>query len=58
MIQIIGQETGKVYAEGHRSDCFRKLSKKYPSYSESEKNIHKGKMVQHLYPEALIIIRK
>ncbi|WP_368900572.1 hypothetical protein [Oceanobacillus oncorhynchi] len=29
-IKIIGQETGKKYAEGAEADCFRFLKDKYP----------------------------
>lgn len=55
MIQIVGKETGKVYAKGPIQDCFKKLQEKYPSYGKSDHNHKKGKIATQLYPELLII---
>ncbi|MFD1335767.1 hypothetical protein ACFQ4N_09425 [Oceanobacillus iheyensis] len=46
-IQIVGAETGKVYAEGPESDCFRTLKEQYPLA-----NLNEG-----IYPERLNVIR-
>lgn len=52
MIKIVGLVTGKVYVTGSRSDCFRKLQKKYPY------KIAKEKMVTNdaVYPEPLVVV--
>ena len=39
MVQLVGIRSRKVYAEGRKSDCFRKLSEDYPTvenYTESK----------------------
>ena len=39
MVKLVGIRTKKVYAQGHKSDCFRKLSEDYPTvenYTESK----------------------
>ncbi|WP_040981029.1 hypothetical protein [Oceanobacillus jeddahense] len=46
-IKIIGQVTGKTYAEGAEADCFRFLKDKHPG-----ETIHKG-----AYLEPLQVIR-
>ncbi|WP_107942636.1 hypothetical protein [Metasolibacillus fluoroglycofenilyticus] len=33
MFYVIGQSSGKVYAQGTKADCMRELQKKYPSCS-------------------------
>lgn len=58
MYKLVGLKSGKVYAEGHRSDCFRKLQRKYPTMKESELFINKGVQVTQIYPEPLKIIRR
>lgn len=53
MIKIVGQETGKVYAEGYRADCYRKLHKEY-RYIKGSKAGEKG----HVYSEPLLVVKK
>ena len=47
MIKIIGLESGKVYAEGYRADCFRELKKQYPYEKRGQEKI---------YPEPLLVV--
>lgn len=47
MVKIIGLESGKVYAEGYKCDCFRELQKMYP-YVRGQENI---------YPEPLLVVK-
>lgn len=54
MIKIVGAETGKVYAEGYREDCFRELQKKYP-YKTARKKVLTNDAV---YQETLLIIKE
>jgi len=54
MIKIVGKETGKVYAEGYKADCFRELQKKYP-YKKSKRSTLQNARV---YPEALLIVER
>lgn len=58
MIKIIGQETGKIYAEGYRPDCFRELSIKYPTNKKDSHFIKHGKNVDRIYPEPLVVVKK
>ncbi len=53
MIKIIGAESGKVYAEGRREDCFRELQKKYPFKQGKRVTLQSA----HVYPEALLVVR-
>ena len=39
MVQLVGIRSKKVYAEGSKADCFKKLSEDYPTvenYTESK----------------------
>ncbi|MDO6448116.1 hypothetical protein [Oceanobacillus profundus] len=58
MIKLIGQETGKVYAEGHIQDCYRELLKKYPTNKKHPFHINKGQNVTQIYPEPLLVVKK
>ena len=50
MIKIVGLESGRLYAEGRREDCFRQLKDQY-SYVPS-----RDKTYGRVYPEPLIIV--
>lgn len=55
--QLIGAESKKVYASGSsKAECFRKIHEEYPSYEYDSMN--RKRTIQHLYPEALIIVRE
>lgn len=58
MIKIIGMETGKIYAQGRKSECFRMLLEKYPSLEEHHLFAKKGVAAKSIYPEPLKVVRK
>lgn len=58
MIKIVGQETGKVYAEGHIQDCFRELQVKFPTTIKHSLYINKGISASSIYPEPLLVVKK
>lgn len=58
MYKLIGIETGKVYAEGTKQECFRKLQSSNPTKLESPKRPTHGRENLQIYPEPLKIIRR
>lgn len=48
MVKIIGLESGKVYAEGYKCDCFRELQKRYPYIKRGQDAV---------YPEPLLVVK-
>lgn len=54
--RIVGARTGKVYAQGSRSECFRKLQKEFPSSLEHQR-FKKGIHIKQIYPEELRILK-
>lgn len=60
MYQLIGKESKEIYVKGrNKSDCFRNLHRKYPTLDySSNRSRKKGRTVNSIYPEALILIRK
>lgn len=53
-VRIIGLITGKVYAQGNKTDCFRELQQKYPyKYIRGHKLISSDPV----YPEPLLVVK-
>lgn len=56
--QFIGRTTGKIYITCKtKSEGFRKLKEKYPTYELVGRNVNKGREVDNIYPEPLIIYK-
>lgn len=55
--KLIGIDTGKVYAEGTKQECFRKLQLSNPSLYESNTRPKRGGAVEQVYPEPLKLVR-
>lgn len=64
MYQFVGKQTNKVYTEGTKQECFRKLIDKYPNYKKThfDGSERLGKFRVSLndpvLPEPVVIIKK
>lgn len=54
MIRIVGEQTGKVYVQGSKAECFRELQKKYPYKKRGERRPTTN---EHVYQEPLLVLK-
>lgn len=53
--EFVGQKTGKVYARGNKSDCFRQLIKEFPTKTTKYDRSKRTPELIPIYPEPIII---